>query len=46
MDHRVEGNKIVGTSDYIAPEVINGLYTKKLDIWSAGVILLEMLSKI
>jgi calcium-dependent protein kinase len=31
--------KIVGTAYYISPEVINGVYDEKCDIWSIGVIL-------
>ena len=36
--------KKIGTSYYIAPEVIDKQYTEKCDIWSAGVILFIMLS--
>ena len=38
-------NKLIGTADYIAPEVIKGEpHTFRLDFWALGVVVYEMLT--
>ena len=36
-------NEILGTINYSAPEIIKGCYNYKIDIWSIGIILIDML---
>jgi calcium-dependent protein kinase len=36
-------NKLIGTAYYIAPEVLEKLYTQKCDCWSLGVIMYLLL---
>jgi calcium-dependent protein kinase len=37
-------HQLYGTSYYIAPEILEGKYTEKCDLWSIGVILYCMIS--
>lgn len=43
MGKKSKLNELIGSSYYISPEVINGSYDEKCDIWSLGVILYILL---
>jgi len=45
LENKKKKNKVVGTADYIAPEVLKGEeHTFRLDFWSLGVIIYEFLT--
>ncbi len=44
FSHNNKDRREVGTLTYMAPEVLEGLYSEKCDIWSCGVILWILLS--
>ena len=37
-------NGLVGTPHYIAPEIVQGKYDEKCDIWALGVIAYQLFS--
>ena len=42
--HQIRNKCLVGTSEYIAPEMIKGSYDERADVWSFGVLLHLMLT--
>jgi calcium-dependent protein kinase len=41
---RVKDREKVGTYTHMAPEVINGVYSTKCDLWSSGIVLYSMIA--
>ena len=39
FSQNIKMSEVVGTAYYMAPEVINGSYTEKCDIWACGVLM-------
>jgi len=37
--HNNKDKKLIGTINYMAPEVIEGSYSDKCDVWSCGIIM-------
>ena len=42
---RVKDREKIGTHTYMAPEVIVGVYSTKCDVWSCGILLLNLLTR-
>jgi serine/threonine protein kinase len=42
--HKVRCSELIGTMSYMAPEIIEGYFTDKCDLWSCGVILFILLT--
>lgn len=41
---QIKGKQVAGTPYYMAPEVIDGCYSTKCDIWAIGVLLYVFMS--
>lgn len=41
---RIKDREKTGTYTHMAPEVINGIYSTKCDVWSSGVVLYSMIA--
>lgn len=41
---RVRDKEKIGTYSHMAPEVINGIYSTKCDVWSTGIVLYSMIA--
>lgn len=45
MDKGEVQTQICGTVEYMAPEVaLNGIHSNKVDVWSLGILLFELLT--
>lgn len=45
IGHSKKIKGVYGTVYYMAPELIEGLYNEKCDVWSAGIVLYSMITK-
>ena len=41
---RLKDREKIGTHTYMAPEVIEGVYSSKCDMWSVGIVLITLIS--
>jgi len=42
---RIKDKEKIGTHTYMAPEVIIGIYSTKCDVWSCGILLINLLAR-
>lgn len=45
LNHSKKIKGVYGTVYYMAPELIEGLYNEKCDVWSSGIVLYSMITK-